>query len=97
MPTLDNEIKFSRFMTHIFYKISNFIVNEGCEDISEVLVGQADLLLCDRRGWNPLHTAVHLGNAGLVRMLLREDRRVVNIVTTDGLAPLHISARFLSF
>jgi len=66
-------------------------INMKCEEIASSMVDQADLLVFEKNGWNPLHLAVRAGLRDLVSQLLRADRRCVNIVTRDGQAPLHIA------
>ena len=70
-------------------------INSGCDEIASLLIGQADLMGCDGQGRNPLHLAVRAGNSALVRQLLQKDRRMINIVTREGLAPLHIASRWV--
>merc|ERR1719309_1787316 len=68
-------------------------INCGCYQIASVLVPSADLLLCEQNGLNALHVAVRHGNRQLVDEIIQQDRRSVNIVTRDGVSPLHMAVR----
>jgi hypothetical protein len=50
-------------------------------------------LLCNRVGLNALHLAASQGEVTLIKRILRRDAALVNIVTREGVAPLHLAAR----
>jgi len=60
--------------------------------IRQELDGGADINTADRRGWTPLHAAIHHGNQGNVIPFLLEMGADVNRPAKDGWTPLHMAA-----
>jgi len=68
-------------------------INSGSDEIASLLIPLADLLICEQNGLNALHLAVRQGKGELVERIIQEDRLIVNIVTRDGISPLHMAAQ----
>ena len=49
--------------------------------------------MCTGSGLNVLHLASSQGEVGLIKRILKRDPALVNIVTREGSAPLHLAAR----
>ena len=49
--------------------------------------------MCTGRGLNALHLAASLGEAALMKRILRLDPALVNIVTREGASSLQLTAR----
>ena len=64
---------------------------QGDHSLIDLLIDGAIFLSCNARGHNSLHIAAIRGDVLATKKILKKDRTIINIVTRDGLAALHLS------